>query len=91
MKKIECIIHSFKLERVQQALSSVGVRRITVTETEFRGFGRDRGYTDLYRRSEYTIGLAPKLKLEVMVPSEDVDKVVESVKQAATTHNVLRD
>ena len=84
MRKIECLIRPFKLERVQAALSSVGVRRMTVTETDFRGFGRGREYTELSRWDEYTIGLAPKLKVEIVVPSEDVDKVVEAVKQAAT-------
>ena len=83
MRKIECIIHPFKLEKVQAALSSVGVRRMTVTETESRSFGRNRGFSELYRWGEYTIGQAPKLKVEVMVPNEDVDKVVEAVKQAA--------
>lgn len=85
MRKIECIIHAFKLESIQQALSSVGVRRMTVTETEFRGFGRGREQTELYRSDEYTLGLAPKLKVEIVVPSEDVDKVVEAVKQVAAT------
>lgn len=85
MRKIECIIHPFKLEKVQAALSSVGVRRMTVTETEARGFGHAGGYTQLYRWGEYTIGHAPKLKVEIVVPSEDVDRVVEAVKQATAT------
>ena len=84
MRKIECIIHAFKLESIQQALSRVGVRRMTVTETDFRGLERGREYTQLSHWDGYTIGLAPKLKVEIVVPSEDVDKVVEAVKQAAT-------
>ena len=87
MRKIECIIHPFKLEKVQAALSSAGVRRMTVTETESRGFGRDGGFSELYRWDEYTIRHAPKLKIEIVVPSEDVNKVVEAVKQAAATNS----
>ncbi len=89
MKKIECVICPFKLEKVQEALSSVGVRRMTVSEV--RGFWRGRRDIDLYLIEEPTIEVAPKLKVEIVVPSEDVDKVVEAVKQAAATNNVLQD
>ena len=76
MKKLECIIRPFKLEEVKEALSSVGVRGMTVSEV--RGFGRSRGHTELYRGSEYTIEFVPKLKIEIVVAEENVDKVVES-------------
>lgn len=89
MRKIECVIRPFKLEKVQEALSSVGVRSMTVSEV--RGFRRGRRYIDLYPIGEDTIEVAPKLKVEIVVPSEDVNKVVEAVKQAATTNNILRD
>ena len=86
MKKIECVIRPFKLEKVQEALSSVGVRRMTVSEV--RGFRRGRRDIDLYLIEEPTIEVAPKLKVEIVVPSEDVNKVVEAVKQAAATNSV---
>lgn len=89
MKKIECVIPPFKLEKVQKALSSVGVRSMTVNE--IRGVWRDRRDIDLYSIEERTIKVAPKLKVEIVVPSEDVNKVVEAVKQAAATNNVLLD
>ena len=79
MKKLECIIRPFKLEEVKEALSSVGVRGMTVSEV--RGFGRSRGHTELYRGSEYTIEFVPKLKIEIVVAEENVDKVVEAVQQ----------
>ena len=89
MRKIECVIRPFKLEKVQKALSSVGVRRMTVIEV--RGGWRGRRDIDLYLIEEPTIEVTPKLKVEVVVPSEDVNKVVEAVKQAAATDTVLLD
>ena len=86
MKKLECIIRPFKLEEVKEALSNVGVRGMTVSEV--RGFGRSRGHTELYRGSEYTIEFVPKLKIEIVVAEENVDKVVEAVMQAASTGKI---
>lgn len=86
MKKLECIIRPFKLEEVKEALSSVGVRGMSVSE--IRGFGRSRGHTELYRGSEYTIEFVPKLKLEIIVAEENVDKVIEAVQQAASTGKI---
>ena len=86
MKKLECIIRPFKLEEVKEALSSVGVRGMTVSEV--RGFGRSRGHTELYRGSEYTIEFVPKLKIEIVVAEENVDKVVEAVQTAASTGKI---
>jgi len=86
MKKLECIIRPFKLEEVKEDLSSVGVRGMTVSEV--RGFGRSRGHTELYRGSEYTIEFVPKLKIEIVVAEENVDKVVEAVREAASTGKI---
>lgn len=86
MVKLECIIRPFKLEEVKEALSNVGVRGMTVSEV--RGFGRSRGHTELYRGSEYTIEFVPKLKIEIVVAEENVDKVVEAVQQAAATGKI---
>ena len=86
MKKLECIIRPFKLEEVKEALSNVGVRGMTVSEV--RGFGRSRGHTELYRGSEYTIEFVPKLKIEIVVAEENVDKVVEAVQQTAATGKI---
>ncbi len=86
MKKLECIIRPFKLEEIKEALSNVGVRGMTVSEV--RGFGRSRGHTELYRGSEYTIEFVPKLKIEIVVAEENVDKVVEAVQTAASTGKI---
>ena len=86
MVKLECIIRPFKLEEVKEALSNVGVRGMTVSEV--RGFGRSRGHTELYRGSEYTIEFVPKLKIEIVVAEENVDKVVEAVQSAASTGKI---
>ena len=86
MIKLECIIRPFKLEEVKEALSNVGVQGMTVSEV--RGFGRSRGHTELYRGSEYTIEFVPKLKIEIVVAEENVDKVVDAVQQAASTGKI---
>ena len=86
MKKLECIIRPFKLEEVKEALNNVGVRGMTVSEV--RGSGRSRGHTELYRGNEYTIEFVPKLKLEIVIAEEDVDKVVAAVQQAAATGKI---
>lgn len=86
MKKIECIIRPFKLEDVKEALSKVGVQGMTVSEV--KGFGRQKGHTELYRGSEYTIEFLPKIKLEVVVSDENVEKIIEAVMQAASTGRI---
>jgi len=86
MKKLECIIRPFKLEEVKDALNNVGVRGMTVSEV--RGFGRSRGHTELYRGSEYTIEFVPKLKLEIVLEDENIDKVIDAVQQAASTGKI---
>lgn len=86
MKKLECIIRPFKLDEVKEALNSVGVHGMTVSEV--RGFGRSRGHTELYRGSEYTIEFVPKLKIEIVVAEENVDNVIEAVQQSASTGKI---
>ena len=86
MKKLECIIRPFKLEDVKEALNSIGVRGMTVSEV--RGFGRSRGHTEVYRGSEYTIEFVPKLKLEVVVADENADKVIKAVQESASTGKI---
>jgi len=86
MKKIEAVIKPFKLDDVKEALNELGVVGMTVTEV--RGFGRQKGHTELYRGSEYTIDFLPKVKVEVVVPDSLVDKVVSVICQSAKTGSI---
>jgi len=86
MKKLECIIRPFKLADVKEALDSLGISGMTVTEV--KGFGRQKGHTELYRGSEYTIEFLPKLKIEIVVTDEVVDEAVEAILQAANTGKI---
>jgi len=86
MKKIEAIIKPFKLDDVKEALTELGVIGMTVTEV--RGFGRQKGHTELYRGSEYTIDFLPKVKIELVVPDGLVDKIVAAVVAAARTGSI---
>ena len=86
MKKVECIIKPFKLEDVKEALADVGVTGMTVSEV--KGFGRQKGHTELYRGSEYTVDFLPKVKIEIIVKDEDVDRVVDSIATAARTGRI---
>ena len=86
MKKIEAIIKPFKLDEVKESLGGVGVQGITVTEV--KGFGRQRGHTELYRGAEYVVDFLPKVKLEVIVKDDQVDAVVEAVQSAAKTGRI---
>ena len=86
MKKIEAIIKPFKLDEVKEALHEIGVSGITVTEA--RGFGRQKGHTELYRGAEYVVDFLPKVKLEVVVPDDQADRVVEAVAVAAQTGRI---
>jgi len=83
MKKIEAVIKPFKLDDVKEALTEVGIIGMTVSEV--RGFGRQKGHTELYRGGEYTIDFLPKIKVEVVVPDPLADKVVEILVAAAKT------
>jgi nitrogen regulatory protein P-II 1 len=86
MKKIEAIIKPFKLDEVKEALHDVGVSGITVTEA--KGFGRQKGHTELYRGAEYVVDFLPKVKLEVVVDDALADRVVEAIQQAAQTGRI---
>jgi nitrogen regulatory protein P-II 1 len=86
MKKIEAIIKPFKLDDVKEALTAIGVVGMTVSEV--RGFGRQKGHTELYRGGEYTVDFLPKIKVEVVVPDHILDKVAEVMTQAAKTGNI---
>ena len=86
MKKIEAIIKPFKLDDVKEALTELGIIGMTVTEV--RGFGRQKGHTELYRGSEYTIDFLPKVKVELVVPDALVEKVVATVAAAARTGSI---
>lgn len=86
MKMITSIIRPYKLDEVRDALAHAGVSGITVTEV--RGFGRQKGHTELYRGAEYVVDFLPKLKVEVVVPDDLLDVVLEEIQQAARTGNV---
>jgi len=86
MKLIIAIIKPFKLDEVKEALSKVGVDGMTVTEV--KGFGRQKGHTEIYRGSEYTVDFLPKVKIEVAVASEQVAKVVEAISKGAKTGKI---
>ncbi|MBU0556953.1 nitrogen regulatory protein P-II 1 [Sphingobium sp. B2D3A] len=86
MKKVEAIIKPFKLDDVKEALHEVGVSGITVTEA--KGFGRQKGHTELYRGAEYVVDFLPKVKLEVVVADEIVDRVVDAISSAAQTGRI---
>ncbi len=86
MKKIEAIIKPFKLDEVKDALHEIGVNGLTVTEV--KGFGRQKGHTELYRGAEYVVDFLPKIKLEVVVTDEMSDKVVEAIIAAANTGRI---
>ena len=86
MKKIEAIIKPFKLDEVKEALHDVGVSGITVTEA--RGFGRQKGHTELYRGAEYVVDFLPKVKLEVVVDDDIAARVVEAIAAAAQTGRI---
>ena len=83
MKKIEAIIKPFKLEEVKEALSNVGIKGLTVSEV--KGFGRQKGHKELYRGAEYEIEFLPKVKLEVVVPDNELDTVIEAIVSSART------
>ena len=86
MKKIEAIIKPFKLDEVKEALQEVGLQGITVTEA--KGFGRQKGHTELYRGAEYVVDFLPKVKIEVVLADEFVDKAVEAIQNAARTGRI---
>jgi nitrogen regulatory protein P-II 1 len=86
MKKVEAIIRPFRIDDVREALAEIGVKGMTLTEV--KGYGRQKGHTELYRGSEYQIDFLPKMKLEVIVADRLVDKVVDTILKAARTGQV---
>jgi nitrogen regulatory protein P-II 1 len=87
MKKIEAIIKPFKLDDVKERLTAIGVRGLTVTEV--KGFGRQKGHTELYRGAEYVVDFLPKVKLEILVPDDAlVGEIVEAIQEAAATGQI---
>jgi len=86
MKLITAILKPFKLEEVREALAEVGVTGLTVTEV--KGFGRQKGHTELYRGAEYVVDFLPKVKVELMVKSADVDRCIEAIVKAAKTGKI---
>jgi nitrogen regulatory protein P-II 1 len=86
MKKVEAIIKPFKLDEVKEALGTVGIQGLTVSEV--KGFGRQKGHTELYRGAEYVVDFLPKVKLEVIVRDEQVGDVVEAIEKAAKTGRI---
>ncbi len=86
MKKIEAIIKPFKLDDVREALSDVGIMGMTVTEV--RGFGRQKGHTELYRGAEYMVDFLPKVKLEVVVLDEQLEQCIEAIMETAQTGKI---
>ena len=86
MKKIEAIIKPFKLDEVREALSEIGVAGITVTEV--KGFGRQKGHTELYRGAEYVVDFLPKVKIEVALADDKVDAAIDAISKAAHTGKI---
>ena len=86
MKLVSAIIKPFKLDEVREALSAMGVQGITVTEV--KGFGRQKGHTELYRGAEYVVDFLPKVKVEVVVKDDDVDRCVDAIVKAARTGKI---
>ena len=86
MKLVTAIIKPFKLDDVRESLSTVGIQGVTVTEV--KGFGRQKGHTELYRGAEYVIDFLPKVKLEIAVDDSDVDKTIEAITSAANTGKI---
>lgn len=86
MKKIEAIIKPFKLTEVKDALSEIGVEGMTVSEV--KGFGRQKGHTEIYRGTEYTVDFLPKIKIEIVLPDTQIDAAVEAIVKAARTGKI---
>ena len=86
MKKVEAIIKPFKLDEVKEALQDVGLQGITVTEA--KGFGRQKGHTELYRGAEYVVDFLPKVKVELVLPDDLLDRAVDAIRKAAQTGRI---
>ena len=86
MKKVEAIIKPFKLDEVKEALSEIGIQGMTVSEV--KGFGRQKGHTELYRGAEYVVDFLPKIKMEIIVKDEMAQRVIETIQNAAKTGRI---
>jgi len=86
MKKVEAIVKPFKLEEIKEALSAVGIQGLTVSEV--KGFGRQKGHKELYRGAEYVVEFLPKVKLEVVVPDDKLQSVLDAIMKAASTGRI---
>ncbi len=86
MKKIEAIIKPFKLDEVKNALTKIGVQGMTITEV--KGFGRQKGHTEVYRGAEYTIDFLPKVKIELITPDDIIPQIIETLERAAKTGKI---
>ena len=86
MKKVEAIIKPFKLDEVKEALNEIGIQGITVSEV--KGFGRQKGHTELYRGAEYVVDFIPKIKMEIIVADDAVAKVIETIEMSAKTGRI---
>ena len=86
MKKVDAIIKPFKLDEVKESLSAIGIQGITVTEV--KGFGRQKGHTELYRGAEYVVDFLPKVKIEAAVKTDMLDRVLEAIEKAANTGKI---
>ncbi len=86
MKKIEAIIKPFKLDEVKEALNSIGVKGLTISEA--KGFGRQKGHTEIYRSSEYVVDLIPKIKIEIVTEDESVEMITNKICESARTGNI---
>lgn len=86
MRKIEAIVKPFKLDDVKEALNEIGIRGMTISEV--KGYGRQKGHTEIYRGAEYVVDFIPKVKIEVVVPADQVDAVVEKIRSAANTNKI---
>ena len=86
MKKIEAIIKPFKLDDVKEALNEIGIQGMTIVEV--KGYGRQKGHKEIYRGAEYVVDFIPKIKIEVVVAADIVDKVVEAIKESASTGKI---
>ena len=86
MKKIEAVIKPFKLDEVKEALQEIGVQGMTVLEA--KGYGRQKGHTEIYRGAEYAVSFLPKIKIEVAIPADQVDKTIDAITSAAKTGQI---
>jgi len=86
MKRIEAIVKPFKLDEVREALSDIGVTGLTVTEV--KGFGRQRGHTELYRGAEYVVDFLPKVRIEVILPDDMIERAIDAIVKAARTGKI---